>query len=215
VYKWQFWYKHPSATLFAISLLLAQASAVTLLLDGDNECLLGQDDPEGDGTCFSLDYSKCYQPSELFDSAIGSLDEENWPDRPVLRAYNQQAGENPDSNPCYSVRTQVELEIDASNPGNFSCLEGPADDAFHGFQIDIVPPTARSSRTGVKAEGGYVSPNGWGIFEDGSIYGTYRDSEAGKLFGLSRGNMTVKEKRAFIRSHDIVNTKAHSPIFRL
>jgi hypothetical protein len=183
-----------------------------LLLDGDNECLLGQDDPEGDGTCFSLDYSKCYQPSELFDSAIGSLDEENWP---VLRAYNQQTGENPDSNPCYSVRTQVELEIDASNPGNFSCLEGPADDAFHGFQIDIVPPTARSSRTGVKAEGGYVSPNGWGIFEDGSIYGTYRDSEAGKLFGLSRGNMTVKEKRAFIRSHDIVNTKAHSPIFRL
>jgi hypothetical protein len=205
----------PSTTLFAVG-LVAQASAVTLLLYSDDGCLLDQANPEEDGLCIGLDYGKCCsEPGQLFGSAIGSLDEENWPDRPVLRAYNQQTGENPDPRPCYSVRTQVELANDAENPGTFPCLEGPADDAFHGFQIDIVPPTARSSRTGVKAEGGYVSPNGWGIFEDGSIYGIYRDSEAGKLFGLSRGNMTVKEKRAFIRSHDIVKTKANSPIFRL
>jgi hypothetical protein len=138
--------RHPSATLFAISLPVAQASAVTLLLDSDNECLLGQDDPEGDGTCFSLDYSKYYQPSELFDSAVGLLDEENWPDRPVPRSFNHQTGENPDLNPCYSIRTHVELTNDAENPGTFPCLRGPAD-AFHGFQVDIVPPAARSSRT--------------------------------------------------------------------
>jgi hypothetical protein len=81
----------PSATLFSISLLAAQAGADTLPLYSDNECLLDQDNPEEDKICISLAYSKCcYQPGELFGSAIGSLDEENWPDRPVLRAFNKQ-----------------------------------------------------------------------------------------------------------------------------
>jgi hypothetical protein len=152
----------PSASIFVISLLVVQAGADTLPLYSDNECLLGQDNPEEDGICISLDYSKCcYQPGGvLFVSATGSLDEENWPDRPVLRAFNKQTGENPDPNPCYSIRTQVELANDAENPGTFPCLKGPADDAFHGFQVDIVPPIACSSRTRVKAKGGYISSNG-------------------------------------------------------
>jgi hypothetical protein len=102
----------------------------------------------------------------------------------------------------------VELTNDASNPGQFPCLEDPADDAFHGFQVDIVPPVVRAGWERAKVTGRLVPPNGWGIYEGGSIYGIHRNSETGILFELSRGNMTVMERREFIKSHNTLQVES-------
>jgi hypothetical protein len=122
---------------------------------------------------------------------------------PVLRGCNEDPA-HPVTQ-CDNVRQSWTLANDPDNPGTFPCAAAAQPLTYNGYIVNSIV-TRRRSEIEVRGPAEVSGGTGWGIVENGTIYGIKDGSETWKEFEARKDAMTTKERRSFI----IMNSEVRS-----